>query len=212
MMRQDDVRALVTASGSIPWPGKRELRQAARDAPDPTPAPTRAAAALAIADAVDREVLAPLPHGAIVALYAPVASEVDTRPIALHALARHLRVAYPRVVGPRRLTFALATPDELEAGMFRIPEPRADAAPAAPAEIAAFVVPGIAFDRAGARIGWGHGYYDATLAGAPHALRAGVAFESQILAHVPVDPNDAPVHLIITERGVHRCAPVPGAP
>ncbi|HTJ44150.1 MAG TPA: 5-formyltetrahydrofolate cyclo-ligase [Kofleriaceae bacterium] len=201
------MHALVTAPGPIR--GKRELRQTARDARDAIPAATRAAASLAIADAVDRELLARLPPQAIVALYAPVASEVDTRPIGLRALARHLRVAYPRVLAPHRLAFALAAPDELERGAFKIPEPRADAPIVSPD---AFIVPGIAFDRTGARIGWGHGYYDATLAAAPAALRCGVAFESQLVAYVPVDPTDAHVHVVITERAVHRCAIVPGAP
>jgi 5-formyltetrahydrofolate cyclo-ligase len=208
------VRALVTDSGSID--GKRALRQAARDARDALPAADREAASLAISDAVDREILAPLAArtpGAIVALYAPVSSEVDTRAIALHAAARHLRVAYPRVAGPRKLVFAITTPDELTAGAFRIPEPPADAVAVAPTAIAAFVVPGVAFDRRGARLGWGHGYYDATLATAPAAVRAGVAFESQIVAQVPTGPSDEPVHLIITERAVHRCrAPGSGAP
>ncbi len=200
------MRALVTAPG--PTVGKRALRQAARDARDTLPAAERDAASLAIADAVDREVLAPLAArapGAIVALYAAVSSEVDTRAIALHAAARHLRTAYPRVAGPRALVFSICAPDDLLAGTFRIPEPPPDAPAVAPSAIAAFVVPGVAFDRTGARLGWGHGYYDATLAAAPGALRAGVAFESQIVAQVPTDPRDEPVHLIITERAVHVC-------
>ncbi len=201
------MRALVSASG--PFRGKRDLRLAARDARDAMGAATRAEASLAIADAVDREVLARLATGAIVALYAPVQSEVDTQPIARHALARRLRVAYPRVAGPHRLDFVIASPDDLIAGTFRIPEPPATAPVVAPTAIAAFVVPGIAFDAGGARIGWGHGYYDATLAAAGPALRVGVAFESQIVDEVPTASTDEPVHLIFTEAAVHRCRPAP---
>jgi 5-formyltetrahydrofolate cyclo-ligase len=199
------VRALVSAPGS--HSGKPALRRGSRDTRDSIPAATRRAAAEAIADALDREVLAGLPDGAVVALYAAVASEVDTAPIAARALARGLRLAYPRVVrGARRLAFALAGPDELAPGRFRIPAPPETAPAIEPTEVAAFVVPGIAFDHRGARLGWGHGYYDTTLAAAPAALRVGVAFESQLVARVPTDPRDVPVHVIVTEAAVHRCA------
>jgi len=199
------VRALVTAPG--PTSGKPALRRGSRDTRDAIPPSTRRAAAVAIADALDREVLAGLPRDAIVALYAAVASEVDTGPIAARAVARGLRLAYPRIVpGARRLAFALARPDELAPGAFRIPAPPATAIQVEPTDVAVFIVPGIAFDHRGARLGWGHGYYDATLAAAPAALRVGIAFESQLVARVPTDPRDVPVHVIVTEAAVHRCA------
>src|SRR5437867_2990352 len=91
----------------------------------------------------------------------------------------------------------------------------AEARVAASAEIArrtnglpaidAFVVPGLAFDRAGGRVGWGRGHYDATLAAArPDALRIGIAFECQVIDHVPHDPHDALLHYVVTERDVYE--------
>jgi 5-formyltetrahydrofolate cyclo-ligase len=58
------------------------------------------------------------------------------------------------------------------------------------------VIPGLAFDRDGWRVGWGHGYYDATLAGAPDALRIGLAFETQMVESVEHDPHDAHLDVV----------------
>ena len=68
----------------------------------------------------------------------------------------------------------------------------------------AFVVPGLAFDRAGGRIGWGRGHYDATLAAAPNARRIGLAFECQLVAEVPHAPHDVRLHFVVTELDTYR--------
>ena len=64
------------------------------------------------------------------------------------------------------------------------------------------LVPLLAFDAAGHRLGYGGGYYDRTLAQLPHATRLGVAFACQRLPAVPVGPNDIPLPRIATERGI----------
>jgi 5-formyltetrahydrofolate cyclo-ligase len=147
-----------------------------------------------------------LPAGAVVGLYAAKGSEVGTDAIDRRARALGLRVAYPRVVdGQRTLVFAEATIDELVVvGRFGLREPRADAREIPIADIGAFVVPGVAFDRGGGRIGWGRGHYDATLGAAPAAVRIGIAFECQVLDHVPRDPHDALLHHIVTEVTSYR--------
>ena len=73
-------------------------------------------------------------------------------------------------------------------------------------QINAFVMPGLAFDRTGGRVGWGFGHYDATLVAAPNALRIGLAFECQVVERVTHDPHDIPVHIIITEVATHTVA------
>jgi 5-formyltetrahydrofolate cyclo-ligase len=185
---------------------KAALRQRVRRTRDELDAAHRAAAAERIAATLDREIFATLPAGAIVGLYAAIRSEVDSAPIAARVQARGLRSAYPRVLGPRTLGFSLATVDDLAPGAMGIPEPAADRPRVQLAEIAAFIVPGLAFDATGARLGWGGGYYDHTLAGAPHARRIGVAFASQLVASVPTDNADQRVHMIVTEVALHRCA------
>lgn len=137
----------------------------------------------------------------IVALYAPKGSEVDTSALDAALRARGVAIAYPRVVdGQRLLAFHRASPDELVPARFGLREPRADdATRVAVDEIAAFVVPVLAFDRDGGRIGWGRGHYDATLAAAPNALRVGLAFACQLVDHIDHEPHDIRLHHVITE-------------
>jgi 5-formyltetrahydrofolate cyclo-ligase len=89
----------------------------------------------------------------------------------------------------------------LNAGVWGIREPPADAAEVFPDIL---IVPLLAFDRAGHRIGYGAGYYDMTIT----RLRAlkpvtaiGIAFAAQEVAAVPATPRDAPLDLVLTERG-----------
>jgi 5-formyltetrahydrofolate cyclo-ligase len=105
------------------------------------------------------------------------------------------------------LAFAAAGPEDLIAGRFGLREPALTAPPIDLGAIAAFVVPGLAFDRSGGRIGWGHGYYDATLAAAePTALRIGLAFELQLIDRVPRDAHDVALHAVITEAATYWVA------
>jgi 5-formyltetrahydrofolate cyclo-ligase len=186
---------------------KPRLRGEARARRDAFDAASRAAAADAIAARVDAEVLAPLPAGAVVCLYDAIGSEVPTRAIAARAVARGLALAYPRVVaGTLELALHRAAPEALVPGTWNILEPPPDAPALRPDQIAVVLLPGLAFDHRGARLGWGRGHYDATFAAAPDRLRVGLAFEAQLVEHLPTDPHDLFVHLIVTEAAVHRCA------
>jgi 5-formyltetrahydrofolate cyclo-ligase len=187
---------------------KARLRGEARARRDAIPAEVRADAATAITAWVDDALLAALPHGAVVCLYDAIGSEVPTRAIAARALSRGLALAYPRVL-PGGLDLALhrATPDELAPGAMRIQEPAASAPPVRPAEIALAILPGLLFDRRGARLGWGRGHYDATFAAALDRPRIGLAYESQLVDRLPTDEHDLFVHRIVTEAGLHACIP-----
>ncbi len=145
--------------------------------------------------------------GQLLAVYAPKGTEVDTLAIAEHAARCGIALAYPRVVdGARALTFHEVTADKLVVAHYGIREPRSNVTPVALERISAFVVPGLAFDRDGGRIGWGRGYYDITLAKTPGALRIGIAFDCQLLDHVPRDAHDVPMNIIITEAATHVVA------
>lgn len=170
------------------------------------PEPARSHASVAIATSVE-PLLVGLAPGSLVALYAPKGTEVETAALDTRVRARGLRVAYPRVVdGDRCLAFHEVMPEGLAAGRFGLHEPRIDAPPVALDAIAAFVIPGLAFDREGGRVGWGRGYYDTTLAQAPGALRIGIAFDCQIIERVPRDLHDALLHYVVTETATHRGA------
>jgi 5-formyltetrahydrofolate cyclo-ligase len=175
---------------------------------DKMPEAVRIAASDAIAVSV-ASLIANLPAGALVGMYAPKGTEVETVRIDAAVRARGLRVAYPRIVaGDRRLAFHEVTPAELQLARFGLREPRADARTVDVSTIAAFVIPGLAFDTAGGRIGWGRGYYDATLAiASPTALRIGLGFDCQLVDSVPRDAHDAQLHYVVTETTVHRGAP-----
>jgi 5-formyltetrahydrofolate cyclo-ligase len=180
---------------------KEELRRTARQVRDAIATEPRRRAAESAAGHL--LALPRLAGARRVALFAAVGSELDATAVARGLRARGVEIVYPRVVrGARRLEFHLVGDEsELVPGAFGIPEPAADA-PVAPVQsIDAFVVPGLAFDAGGARIGWGRGYYDRSLAAAPERLRIGYCFECQLVPEVPLEPSDLPMHAIVTETG-----------
>lgn len=144
----------------------------------------------------------------VLAMYAAKGSEVGTAAIDAAARARGVRVVYPRIEGAeRRLAFCEVALDEMVTGRFGIAEPHENARAIDLTEIGAFVVPGVAFDRAtGARLGWGRGHYDTTLSAAPQALRIGLAFEIQMIDGIAHEPHDVAMNLIITEVATYVVA------
>ena len=85
-------------------------------------------------------------------------------------------------------------------------EPRADLPAIDPDRLDLVLVPGLAFDAAGGRLGRGGGFYDRFLPGASRAVRIGVCWSGQIVDAVPAEPHDVRVHMLVTEDGVVRCA------
>ena len=183
---------------------KAQTRQTMRSRRDAMTAEARTSASTEIA----RRTLALLSLHRVttVALYAPKGSEVDTGEIDRELRAAHRRVAYPRIDdGARALAFHVVAPAELAPARHGLREPVADpATQVALAEIDAFVIPGLAFDREGGRIGWGRGHYDATLGAVPSALRIGLGFECQLVATVPHEPHDVRLHFVVTELDTYR--------
>lgn len=167
----------------------------------------REAASERIASAANQWLADRMSPGEILGLYWAKGTEVDTARIDAFARACGITVAYPRVLDRQRgLTFHAVTPSELLPSRFGLREPLADAPAVEVSEISAFVIPGLAFDLGGGRLGWGLGHYDATLTAAPKALRIGIAFECQVVDRLEHDPHDIPVHLIITEVATHTVA------
>jgi len=182
---------------------KLVLRRDARARRDAMSPGDRADASARISTVATATLLARVPAGGVVAVYAAKASEVDLAALDAALRAAGRRVAYPRVVADGRpLGFAEATLGELVAAPLGLREPAAGAAAVALVELAAVVVPGVAFDRAGHRLGYGRGHYDATLAAVPTAYTLGVAFDCQIVAPLDAEPHDIAVHAVITESGV----------
>lgn len=92
---------------------------------------------------------------------------------------------------------------ELETGHYGIREPNAEIIRTVPREeIDAVLVPAVAFDRRGYRVGYGGGYYDRFLPEVPRAARIGAAFSCQIVAEIPADFHDVPADRIVTEQEI----------
>jgi 5-formyltetrahydrofolate cyclo-ligase len=141
----------------------------------------------------------PPPAGATVAGFWPMGREIDIRPL-LHALhARGHPMVLP-VTGRRceALTFRMWHPDAaLVAERFGTLRPTGEER-----RPDFLLVPLLAFDRAGGRLGYGGGYYDRTLAGLPGAFKLGCAYAAQKVARVPAGPYDVRLDAVATEDGV----------
>ena len=146
----------------------------------------------------------PLTPSSIVAAFWPLGAEFDTRPLfnALGALG--IATCLPRMAGKAEpLAFHRYRPgDALLEGPMRVLEPL----PAAPAlRPTIVVVPMLAFDDAGYRLGYGGGFYDRTLPSlGPDLVAIGLAFEAQRVGTLPREANDVRLGTIVTEAGVHH--------
>jgi 5-formyltetrahydrofolate cyclo-ligase len=138
-----------------------------------------------------------------IALFWPIVErhEVDLRPLDAILRARGAEVAYPSIHPETRvMTFRFASPDALEERGLGFREPPESAREAARGELDVLVVPAIAIDPAGHRIGYGAGFYDRTIPSfAPPAVSVGVAYDFQLVAEVPFAPHDVPLSVMVTD-------------
>jgi 5-formyltetrahydrofolate cyclo-ligase len=144
-----------------------------------------------------------------VLFYIDVRTEVRTRHFLPTALTRGKRIIVPYCVEGALDLFYLEHMDELSVGMYKIlePKPALRALPAkqvAVEEIDLVMVPGVAFDRTGARMGHGFGYYDKLL---EHVRRdtplVALAFECQLFDEIPTAEHDVFMDKIVTEKAVY---------
>ena len=132
------------------------------------------------------------------AAYAAVDGEVDPRAAVRDVLARQVPVHYPRWA-ESGLQFLEDAGRGLVPGRGGVPEPQ-DGPPLSPqARGLVFLVPGVAFDVDGRRLGRGAGCYDRALAEYPDALRIGLAYEFQLVPSLPEEAWDVRMHAIATE-------------
>ncbi len=180
---------------------KRTMRNALIAARDALPVAQRDAASAAIARRI-----AGLPSFAAarcLLLTLPFRSEWDTRALIAAAHAQGKTVVLPRVDGAARMLDVHVVQDverETAPGFRGIPEPDASLPRVALAAIDWVLVPGVGFDVAGRRLGYGGGYYDRLLAMLDaRAQRVAGAFDLQVVPTVPAAPHDLVVDLIVTE-------------
>lgn len=136
--------------------------------------------------------------------YLAMAAEVQTDEMIREALRMKKRVVVP-LVQPETKSLALSElielhPSKLQPGPYGISEPRLEYRKKVdPKEVELWVVPGVAFDETGNRLGFGGGYYDRLLSSAS-GRKVGVAFEFQVLNRLSIEETDHPVDLIMTEK------------
>lgn len=145
---------------------------------------------------------APPPPGAVIGGFWPMGSEIDTRPLlgALHA--RGHRIALPFT--PPRGQPLIFRPWSPGTAMARGPMGTQHPAEGEALTPQWLIIPLLAFDRTGARLGYGGGYYDRTLALLRGAIAIGVAYAAQEIDQVPIGPNDIRLEAIATERELIR--------
>jgi 5-formyltetrahydrofolate cyclo-ligase len=176
---------------------KAEFRTHLKVRRDALPADTREAWSLAISGQVKH--LCQERGFTRIGAFWPFGSEVDLRP-AMSAHPDRLWF-FPRVTSthPPRLAWG---PGPLEKGQWGLMEPVLTQPFLPPVHL--LLVPGLAFDDEGHRLGYGRGFYDALLAQLPEGvLTVGVGFEAQMHLTLPVEPHDWPVQALLSELGLH---------
>jgi len=141
--------------------------------------------------------------GAVVSFYWPMGDEADPRALAHALAARGHRLALPVVVAKKSpLHFReWREGDPLVVHPFGMHEPGAQAQTVTPDVL---LIPLLAFDAQGTRLGYGGGFYDRTLASLAAKRAIGIAYAGQEVAELPCHDHDHPLDAVITENGVRR--------
>jgi 5-formyltetrahydrofolate cyclo-ligase len=145
-------------------------------------------------------------RAARIGLYAALPDELPTRPLFEAVIEIGAEACFPRTPARPPLEFAAIRDwDAMLPGRLGILEPPPDAPPASFGGDDVVVVPGVAFDADGGRLGRGRGYYDQTFAASGEAVPTliGFAYEFQMVDCVPSDASDRRVDAVVTECGVH---------
>ncbi len=198
---------MVRAMSSQLTESKRRLRQQmSRLRKDVAPADSARAGQAAAAALIDLELVG---RAERIALYAALPYELPTRPLFDAVVEKTGAALLPRTADPFGLEFfAVECWEELRPGAFGVLEPPNDgtAVRLMPGDLV--VVPGVAFDEDGYRLGHGKGYYDrafaAELGDAPTLV--GFGYEFQIVEAVPHDHRDRQMDAIVTDRKVRDCS------
>lgn len=138
--------------------------------------------------------------------FASIRNEVRTRASMAAAWAAGKRVVLPRVAGDELQLCLVDSETVLVEGAFSVPEPPETSAIVPPSQVDVALVPALAVDPRGYRIGYGGGYYDKLIPQLRRACTCAVAYDFQLIAEVPELPFDVAVDVVVTDRRVIRPA------
>ena len=142
-----------------------------------------------------------VPADAVMALFSPIRMEADLLSHIGLMRERGIQAALPRMCGDTLVFSKVQDVKSLRPGVFGIMEPPPENAEVTLQDLFAICLPGLAFDRTGARLGYGKGYYDHYLkpdAGGRRPILIGVGYDFQLIESVPQDAHDQRVDYIVT--------------
>ena len=144
----------------------------------------------------------------VVASYEGIGSELQPRRF-VSQIEGMPKVVLPRVSGERALTLHHCTREELVPGAYGIPEPNAEAHPVVDvADVDVILVPGLAFDCRGHRLGYGKGYYDSLLANLDalpkKPLLVGISYDETLFDELPIEDHDIRMDVVVTPTQILR--------
>lgn len=134
-----------------------------------------------------------------ICLYFSQPNEVDTKPLLAAALNAEKTVVFPRIEKDTLILHHVVSIKDFVRGKYNILEPKKSTPIVKTASVDLFIVPGVAFDQNGNRMGHGKGYYDRLLAGID-APKIGLAYSFQIVAQLPRSSYDVPMTMVVTEK------------
>ena len=139
-------------------------------------------------------------------VYVSFGGEASTRVILEEAFKSGRALALPKVEGSDVRLYRVDSLAQLAPGRFGIEEPVSGLPEVSPPEVDMFVIPGVAFDRRGHRVGFGKGYYDRLLAHAKTGVPVvALAYGFQLVHHIADEPHDRPVCAVVTPHAVITC-------
>ena len=143
--------------------------------------------------------LAEFARAKVIVGYSAIRKELDPTELLRAAAHSGKRVGLPRVDGELLTLHEYAPGDELEESGWGILEPLAGTPTIAADSVELVVVPAVALDAAGHRIGYGRGFYDRLLPRMERAFRVGVAYDFQLVPEIPHEPHDSAMHCVVSD-------------
>jgi 5-formyltetrahydrofolate cyclo-ligase len=181
---------------------KADLRLRMRKALEAVTPTVRMAASIEACDRLKTQ----MPCAAAILFFAPLPDELDVWPLMEESIALGTLCALPffdpkkQHYGARQISHPAA---QIVTGKFGVREPDTTGAEIPLEKFNLILVPGVAFDLSGTRLGRGRGFYDRLLAGAA-GIKCGVCYDGQLFPEIPAEPHDAKVDFILTPSKLVR--------